>query len=145
MWIFIRGIPTNASRKTLGQFVTSGMRRGLLGLLPLLNKGTLRHCDLLNITDQDTGAVERHGLVEVEPAEAAKQVIHRLNGRPYLGKPVMVRRYFHRSDHRDRRHNIDLGIEEELRRCDRRRANLQIDIGQVARTVGLDNYARTRI
>ncbi|MEO5344190.1 MAG: RNA-binding protein [Gammaproteobacteria bacterium SHHR-1] len=92
MNIIITFIPNSTTLQELERFVRSG-----LGLpLAFWNKAKLRHCDILNILDRDTGGREAHGLAYFISDEAADQAVKALNGKKINGKPVEVRRFFYR-------------------------------------------------
>ncbi len=144
MWIFIRQIPELTSRKELVQFVQRGLFPGPR-LLHLFSKRRIRRCELMTITDRDTGLVEHHGLVEIEPTGTINRLVQRLDGAILRGKGVGVRRYYHRSPHRDRRQIPDTSHStpaEERRLNDRRRLHLHVAMEQAPQVEGIPAFHR---
>lgn len=128
MLVFIRSLPESATIAELSQLLDKALHRSLFGLFR--NRGSYDKLQILEITDRDRQSVEYHGLVEIEPAEAALGAIDRLNNLRFKGKRLEVRRYFRRSPYLDRRGQMP-GREEvifmERRAHDRRRPHLQIE------------------
>jgi hypothetical protein len=92
MNIIITFIPGSTTMQQLERFVLSG-----LGLpLAFWNKSKLRHCDILNILDQDTGGRESHGVAYFTSDEAAEKAIKSLDGKTLNGKPVHVHKFYYR-------------------------------------------------
>jgi hypothetical protein len=92
MQIIILFIPPSATLKELRQFVRSGL--GSPWAFWLDRKITA--CDILDIEDPKTKTGESHGLISVAHPEEAQQIISRLNGREFKGKPVEVREFHNR-------------------------------------------------
>ena len=91
-------------------------------------QGLIRSCDIVRITDRDTGNVEYHGLVELQPAKLALRAIRELSGTEIGGHPIEIRRYYHRSPLRDQLRYAPEGESVERVRDERRRPNLTIEL-----------------
>ena len=91
-------------------------------------QGLIRSCDIVRITDRDTGKVEYHGLVELQPAKLALRAIRELSGTEIGGKPVRISRYQHRSPLRDQLRYAPEGEPAEPVRDERRWPNLAIEL-----------------
>lgn len=128
MEIFIRRLPNSTTRLDLMQFISTALKPKwyLLQFSPI---GTLGHCDICRIDDPKTRQVEYHGIAHIEPPSAALQLIKRLNGEVFKTKKVEVRKFFHRSTKRDRRHTApeQVSSNSEKRKQDRRRSGMRID------------------
>ncbi len=130
MWIFISKVPESTSHTELMQFINKGLKTGLMGS-SLPNRNRITHCELMRITDRDSGKEELHGLAEIRPEKMLPGVIERLNGTVLHGKPVEVHKYQHRSPNKDRRTPLYMqptDINQDRRGIDRRRHHLSIDI-----------------
>lgn len=130
MDIFLRRLPDSITRLDLIKYVNSALRPRW----PMLRHrphGRLVGCEIFQVTDLTTDAVEFHGLVHVEPATAANALIQRLDGTLLKNKPMSVRKFFRRSQLRDRRkqpgHTPPPGVLEQ-RKGDRRRNNLRVEL-----------------
>jgi len=125
MWIFLYQIPSESTRPQLGSFVSKGLKRSCT-LLPFPSQAKIKRCEILQIFSPESNTTEYHGLVQMDPGEAALSVIKRLSGHQFQGKLIEVREYFRRSSNRDRR-RILTGRHgrQELRRKDRRRDRLK--------------------
>ncbi|MCP3665065.1 MAG: RNA-binding protein [Gammaproteobacteria bacterium] len=145
MWVFIRYIPEKTSRKELNDFIHKGLRSGWMRL-PMNIRGTVKRCEIMRIDDKDGKTTEFHGMVEIEPAKSGMKAIQRLDGNLLHGKPVIVRKYIHRSPHRDHRQTytnmLDRGMVEN-RHNDRRRTHLQLDLMKMPKAEGVTGFNRT--
>ena len=125
MWVLLRQIPNKSTRQELGKFVNKGLKPSWM-FFPFPSQAKVKRCEVLQILNPKTKTIEHHGLVQIDPSKAALHVIKRLNGRKLQGKPIVVRKYFRRLAHRDRRHILSEREEhQELRRQDRRRDQLR--------------------
>lgn len=135
MLVFIRMLPESATLTDLAQLVDRSMQRPWSGLFR--NRGNYDKLRILKITDRDKGSTEYHGLLEIEPAEAALAAIRRLNNLRLNGQLLQARRYFRRSPYLDRRGQMP-GSEElkfmNRRTGDRRRSHLEIESVDTAGT-----------
>lgn len=120
MWVIIQGIPPGTSQRELRQFVNRRLsRRGWLGLT-MGRHNRLKSFSILRMTERLTGAVECHGLVELETAGRDEEVLRKLNGHQLHGQRLTVRKYYHRSN-RARR-------ESRPAQAERRRPDLLIEM-----------------
>jgi hypothetical protein len=91
--ICISDLPAGVSRKTLKAFVQQGVdavrSRGLRVKPAITNHSILR------LTNLDTGAVSHQGLVAIQPAKLAFEVINQLCRTPLQGQLLKVYRYRH--------------------------------------------------
>ena len=124
--LFLRRIPEGVTRKELKRFLRSRVEG--LGSRPFSLRAAVCDCSILCIIDPESGAREYHGLVEVQPAQAAMRAIEALNGKPLRGRPIEVHRYRHRSPLRDQRQAAATGAPDTGTDADRRRRNLKIDL-----------------
>lgn len=125
MIVFLRNIPSTTRYDDIFRFVEPGLKGGLLR-----KSGRIERVQMLVIKDPKKESLEFHGLVRVEPDNVAMKMIAKLHRKPFLGRPIEVREYHHRSWHNDRRvyklpQNYVLLCE---RKGDRRRANLEKQI-----------------
>ncbi len=129
MNIFIRRLPESTTYRELVNFVMGGLKPQP-HKLQFRSSGQITRCEICRIHDKDSGLTEFHGMVRVEPSSAALRVINRLNGSSLKSKNMEVRKFFHRSDHRDRRRN-ESGPPPakilEQRKRDRRRRHLNFE------------------
>ncbi|MCP4433365.1 MAG: hypothetical protein GY806_20505 [Gammaproteobacteria bacterium] len=90
------------------------------------SRAKVKRCEILEILNTETKTIEYHGLVQIDPSKAALKVVERVNGGRLQGKFIEVRKYVHRSGHRDRRALFsERDDRQELRRQDRRRDRLR--------------------
>ena len=126
MLIFIRRLPASTSRMDLRRFVSNALQPRWYQL-EFESLGQLISCDIFRVCDKKSSQSEFHGIVDIEPAKTAMQVIERLNGEHLHSKPMLVRKFYCRSLARDRR--VQLGPTPtyilEKRRITRRRQNLK--------------------
>jgi hypothetical protein len=81
--------------------------------------------------DRRNNRLEFHGIVDVEPKQAALSAILKLNGSKLLGKVVEAREWQERSVDRDRRQRMTERSRlafPELRRWERRRSDLHMEV-----------------
>jgi hypothetical protein len=130
MDIFIRRLPEGTTRRDIQDFVLPALKPRWR-LFGSRTAGKLSKVAILRIHDSNTGTVEFHGLIRIEPAMEGLAVIHRLNGTLLKSKRVEVRKYYRRSAARDRRRlegeSLPAHIQEQRKR-DRRRHTLQTQI-----------------
>lgn len=101
MKILIRCIPRSVTLVTLSRFINHGLFYPWY--YPFKLKGKVREHEIIRITNRDTGAVEFHAVVDIQPARTAVYLIQKLNGRELDGRAVDVRKWYARSPMRDRR------------------------------------------
>lgn len=119
MDIFFRNLPAKARIKDLYVLVTDASKPKW----PWMQAPEITRCEILEITDQDTGQVEFHGLVTVRDPSVGEQIVKKLNGQPFHATVLEVREYAHRSPG-DRRIDGRLGLSQPE---ERRRKNLKIE------------------
>ena len=125
MWVILRQIPNGRTRRELSNFVSKGLKSTWM-FIPLPSRAEVKRCEILQIYNPETKTTEYHGLVQIDPSKAALQVIERMNGQKFQGKPIEVRKYFRRSSQQDRRRILYKHEEgSEARRKDRRRDRLK--------------------
>lgn len=91
----ISDLPMGVSRKDLKTFVLEGidtLRGRSLRMSPAIS-----NCTILRLTNSDTGAFSHQGLVAVQPARLALDLIEALRQIPLRGASVRVCRYRHGS------------------------------------------------
>ncbi len=90
MVIIIPRITTATTRTDLRDFVEPVLETWFR--LPFSARARIVSYRILSVTDL-SGVIERHGLVNITPDDAASRVIGKLNGAPLNGKRVGVKRY----------------------------------------------------
>jgi len=119
MILFIRKIPANTKLNEIVAFVEPAVKGGLFR-----KGGVIKGAKILALRDMRLNTVEFHGLVNVEPDKEAQRVLKKLKGKRFKGKFVVIRQYYQRDWHNDKRHNrqdvADAGMMEQ-RITDRRR------------------------
>ena len=98
MILFIRNIPGNCHLSDLHEFVAPVLKRSFP-----FRSGSILKSEILVIRDKHTNALEYHGLVYVDAEAAGQRAIKKLKGKRLKNKLVMVREFYHRSWHNDRR------------------------------------------
>ena len=128
MKIFLRRIKCDANHKELNDFVADAFRPKWYW--PFRNNGLLSEHNILRIRDKNS--IEYHGLADIHPERAALRAIIVLNGKRFAGQIVEVRKWYDRSQARDRRKRVSqipADLPHSDRRCgDRRRKDLNIEI-----------------
>jgi RNA recognition motif-containing protein len=112
-------IQESTSVQELIDFAESMLKAGL----GRFRETGIQHCEIMEITDQDSLDVSYFGLMTFADPDRANRAIRVLNGKKLMGKPIKVREYKHRSpgDRRVSRDTQGLNRPE-----DRRRKNLQV-------------------
>ena len=91
----ISDLPVGLSKKELKAFVLGGidrLRGRTLRMTPAIS-----NCTILRLTHPATGAMSHQGLIAVQPARLALDLIEALRLMPLRGSPVKVCRYRHSS------------------------------------------------
>ncbi|OOZ37745.1 hypothetical protein [Solemya velesiana gill symbiont] len=130
MWIFISNIPEGINHRDLTRFIDRSLNPGMKGSLSP-NRNQVPHCELMRITDRDTGQRQVHCLAEITPENILMHVTEQLNANLLNGKQLEVHKYQHRSPNKDRRkpgYNGGAHFSLEKRWPDRRHHNLSIEI-----------------
>jgi len=89
----ISDLPAGVSRKDLKSFVQhaiDAVREGAVRVTPAISDYSI-----LRLTNPATGAVSYEGLVAVQPARLALEIIEQLRSTPLRGKRLQVHRYRH--------------------------------------------------
>lgn len=116
MIIFVRKISANTKLSELIDFVEPAVKGGLFR-----KGGVIKGAKILALKDTRLRTVEYHGLVTVEPEKEALRAIKKLKGKRFKGKFVVVRQYYQRSWHNDKRQSQQSLDNIERRMTDRRR------------------------
>lgn len=142
MKIFIKNVPSSTTHRALREFVEQVFSPRWYA--PFAVKGNVKSCTVQKITDLDTGDVEYHGLLDIQPYTAAQHAIEKLNKKKLNGRPVEVRKWHVRSpsDRRDLFRKHSLWPFKERRKGERRRPNLVMDAYIPIRVEGLKGFHR---
>jgi len=127
MLVFVRMIPESVTIGDLRHFVGKGM--GSLRNYIFGRQGAITSVFIFRVTNPKTHSVEYHGMVDIQPAASAQATIRRLNRTHLKRMPVEVRKYFHRSQLRNKRTGQSIREHEsfnDLRKRDRRRSRLTV-------------------
>ncbi len=121
MIIFLRDIPAKTKTDDIVYHITPFLKGGLFE-----KNGNIDNVKILALKDAKENTYEFHGLVTINSDATAKRVIKKLNRKIFIGKPIIVREYFHRSWQNDRRINMGEWNEEliDRRKGSRRRTEL---------------------
>ena len=90
MNLIIRRISNSTSRKDLRDFVNKVLKNWFR--LPFSAQPRIVSCRILSVNDFTVG-MQRHGVVDVTPDDAALKVIRKLNDGLLKGKRVAVKQY----------------------------------------------------
>lgn len=90
MNLIIRRISNTTSRKDLKDFINKVLHNWFR--LPFSAQPRIVSCRILSANDF-TGRMQRHGVVDVTPDDAALKVIRKLDGGLLKGKRVAVKQY----------------------------------------------------
>ena len=90
MQLIIPRINDATRRKDLNEFVNRVLNRWFR--MPFSARPQVVSCRILSVSDS-MGVIERHGLVDVTPDDAALRVIKKLNGAYLKNKRVGVKEY----------------------------------------------------
>ena len=93
----------------------------------LTGSSSIRICNIIRITYRDTGDVEYHGLLEIQPAKLALRAIREMNGSIIHGCTISVHRYRHRSPVQDV-YSIGSDSESDQVTVERRRSDLGVEL-----------------
>ena len=124
MIIFLGRIPANTRKHEVTDFIEPALKGGFFQ-----KSGRIEHIKILVLKDKNTNTLEYHGLVTIDPDDAAKRVIKKLNRKVFKGKHIAVREYQLRAWHNDPRINMREYNEELMnkRKGDRRRSRIEED------------------
>ena len=92
MIIHIPRITDSTKRKDLRDFANRVLEK--MFRLPFSAQPRIVSSRILSVSDS-TGVIQRHGLIDVTPDDAARRVIRKLNGAYLKEKRVGVKRYEH--------------------------------------------------
>jgi len=90
MKILIPRVTDITTRKDLREFANRVLQKWIRW--PFTEHAIIRHCEIISIPNS-MGVVQRHGLLDVTPDDAAFRIIRRLNGAFLRGKRVGVKQY----------------------------------------------------
>lgn len=127
MLIFFRNIPPATRKIDLVEFITPAFNFNFVDKF-FRSPGTIVDIKLVNLLDKEKNTLNVHGLVRINPDDAAERVIKRLNRKTVNGRRISVREYQARSEKNDPRSAYgDIPQEMLDRRIgDRRRKNLEV-------------------
>ena len=122
MIVFLRNIPATTSYDDIANFIEPALKGGFLR-----KDGDIERVQMLIIRDPRKNILEHHGLVRIEPENIAKKAIAKLHRKHFLGRPIEVREYHHRSWHNDRRvYKLPSNyVLVDERKADRRRSEIE--------------------
>ncbi|MEJ2619404.1 MAG: hypothetical protein P8163_03915 [Candidatus Thiodiazotropha sp.] len=127
MWVFIKGVSEACSARELAKLVNRMLMPGWLFFAEKSKGVDITRSKVLRMKFNKSHSWEIHGLVFVEPSEAAHQMIGRLNADSKVGKGLHAHPFIHRRATRDRRREVLNGANRypgDRRREDRRRISL---------------------
>ncbi len=142
MKIFVRGLPQETPPLSLQAFAETLLERPWY--MPWRNRFEVKSCVVYKMTDLQLHSVEFHGVLDVVPPKAGQEAIARLNGKVFMGRRLLARKWQERSDLNERR-NIYAEQEdfpEEQRRGDRRRSQLVIETFKPLKSQGMRQFHR---
>ena len=90
MKLLIPRITQSTKRRDLKEFVNRVLENWFR--LPFSAQPQILSCRILSITDS-MGVIQRHGLINVTPDDAARRIIQKLNGKYLDGKRVGIKKY----------------------------------------------------
>jgi len=90
MKILIPRINDATTRKDLREFANRVLQKWFRW--PFSDNPMITQCEIISVSNS-MGVVQRHGLLEVTPDDAAVRIIRRLNGASLRGKRVGVKPY----------------------------------------------------
>ena len=118
MILFIRKIPNDTRYSDIVSFVEPALKGGILR-----RSGHIVHIEIIGYRDHRLHTSEFHALVEIEPDSVGLRAVGLLKGRRLHHHLVVIRQYFERNWHNDRRQDFETpppgGVERRM--ADRRR------------------------
>ncbi len=90
MKILIPRITDATTRTDLREFANRVLQKWFRW--PFSDNPMIRHCEIISVSNP-MGVVQRHGLLDVSPDDAAIRIIRKLNGAFLRGKRVGVKQY----------------------------------------------------
>lgn len=134
MDIFFRNIPAKTKLSDLEAFAAEGAKTWLSR-----SEAQISRCEILEITDDETGITEYHGLVSVRDPKVGERMIKKLNRKVFMGKTIAeVREWSHRAPGDRRYREETLGMKKP---DDRRRKSLTIEKKGEKEKAELLNYS----
>lgn len=129
MILFIRNIPAHTRLSDLHNHVEPALETWFFFRF---RHGTITNSEIITLYDQETGQYEHHGLVHLSSEKAGRRAIVKLRGKRFKNRFVVVRPYFSRSWHNDRRLKTGQAVREllEKRTGDRRRHSNRLAVVQ---------------
>ncbi len=127
--LFVGGLSTDVSSRELKSFMAE--RLNAMGFRSrTVFSGLIGDCNIMRMTDPESGEIEFHGLIEIRPAGLAMQAIDILNGTLFKSGPLVVHRYRQRSPLQQRQsaaHGANGDRQPRWKKEERRKA-LKIDL-----------------
>jgi len=127
MLVFFRNIPPTTRKIDLVEFITPAFNFNFVDKF-FRSPGVIIDIKLVTLLDKDKNTLNVHGIVKINPDDAAERVIKRLNRKTVNGRRISVREYQARSGKNDPR-GACRDIPQEMlhrRKGDRRRKNLEV-------------------
>lgn len=146
MKLFLRGLPLDVTPQELHDFVVKVITPPWYR--PFASRGTLKSCLLLRMKDLERDTLEYHGLLDIQPAQAAQAALQSLGDSRFREARVQVSKWQPRTGQEERRlpHRAAAPEEsQERRQRDRRREQLVIDTIEpyvAPRCAGLKGFHR---
>ncbi|MBV2090975.1 MAG: hypothetical protein KUF72_08800 [Candidatus Thiodiazotropha sp. (ex Ctena orbiculata)] len=91
MKLLIPRINDKTTRKDMRDFANRVLEKWIR--LPFSSQPRIVSCKIISITS-NVGVIQRHGLINVFPDDAALRIIRKLNGEYLKGKRVGVKQYY---------------------------------------------------
>lgn len=124
MRIIIKKLPANTLLVEIKTFVAPALKR----FFPF-KSGQIQNIKLLVLKDLQTHEYEFYGLIDIIPDKAGLRAIIKLKNQRIKNKPVLVRQYFERDWHNDRRlHAAGASPKILERRMGERRRGARLEI-----------------
>jgi hypothetical protein len=92
--IILKYIPKNTTNGQILQFIKPALKGGLFS-----KSGTIERISVLVQKDRLSDTMMYHAILYVQPDQAAKRIISKLDGKPLNGHPIAVKEYVERCIH----------------------------------------------
>lgn len=143
MKIFIGGLWPHATRKELQKLVDKALRRPWYMLHG--SRGTLVGCNLMQMTEHNSGHVEYSGVIEVDPTRVGWELVEALDGAVVQGHTLRAHKWFPRKGLPDRRVSFlggEKGAGVERRNAKDRRRHLSVHVVGQPQTKAVSGFER---